>query len=732
MTGITLVLVFHSESQKDMEELDNLDFTEVAKELEVLERENPNSEILTVLKEGRALDSYKKALAEDLHKLESLVVNSYLSNSDSLLDLYHETRKCDALLGDMESVLADFSNNLRGVSDDIRQLQFKSQQLSTQLRVQTESQSKVTDFLNAVIISPDVVSTIFEEEDCGSDKFVHAISVLSKQIREHSRLDQTLPAALESAPELVKLKNKANYKIREYLITKINSLKKSGTNIHMIQRNVLTKARKLMRFLKMSEPALFSEISSYYIATVSRIFSSQFKQYVHALAKLSVEPVGGKTDLVGLEPPAPHIPTAPSGAINDIMKFSSGVFGGNNHALSPSGGGLDGRDKVFTELDSEAIVVAAMAGDTTPSTTPSTNRNWPESLLRSHQKLLADTVANEYLFLLDFFDLHRPQSPSSAPEDRIEKYFESIFGGISSHGSGKILPWFTDHITTGSIRDSYDVFGLILSQTVLEHFQDVMINKRKIAVLDSYFENLVSQIRARIRLVLDMHADSLKRYDVKKSPVVGPTTVAAITRRFTDFFAGILKAKSKLLEGDNKQTEGIEKAFDTVLTGLAKRNSGDISNVFLINNYAHVVAGLKRVAMSADQWEVRLNAATSAFIEKQLTSISSFSTMIKLTLEGEKTPTSPRSSTVDLERCVLNFQSNWKSDLEKLRTMNGGFIPPTGDVVFKSLCTQLLLYYTRFQKVVVTRTGSLQTQPAWVKQIVPSAVVMAEIKSLTN
>ena len=584
---------------------------------------------------------------------------------------------------------------------------------------------------------------MFEEEDCGSDRFISAVTQVSRQIRAHGQLDQSLPAVAESAPELIKLKNKINLKIREYLITKINSLKKSGTNIHMIQKNTLTKSRKLMRFLKQNEPVIFAEVSSYYVSTVGKIFSNQFKQYVHGLSKFGVEQVGSKIDLVGHEPPSvvsTNVGGVAASVASDLMKLK--LPSAPPQIVQPSSVtqknlfSIDGRDRILNELDSDAILVASIETATTTTTTVGI-KYYPETFIRSHQKLLCDTAANEYLFLLDFFDLHRPQSPSSNPEDRIERYFELIFGqGTMAGGGGRILSWFTEQIS-GNVRESFDVIGLLLVQSVITHFQDVMINKRKIAVLDSYFETLVGMIRARVKVVMDIHADSLKRYKITTTQ--SNTTVLPVTRRFTDLLVAICISRSRL-DGDIGLTVDLEKSFDQLLVGIGKK----FENIFLINNYSHIVTGLRKAGSSdggiLGSWESRLGASISLFVEKKI--LSSFNSMIKLTLDGEKNltttgaqPLSPRSSPslTDLERCVLSFQSNWKSELEKIRTeiFSSGFSPDSSSAVLKALRTQFLLYYTRFQKVVSVRTSSSSVSPAWVKQIVPTTVIMGEIRNIT-
>ena len=692
----------------DSDHLNEIALSEIAKDIENLERDNPKSDILVVLKQGLSLDSYKCTLDDNMHRLEGAVVDSYLHNSDYLLDLYHETGKCDSILAQMENVLTQFSVNLSGVSDEIRALQFRSEELSTQLRVQSNSQSKLTDFLNSVIVSPDIITVIFDEEDCGSDRFINAISILSRQIQTHATLPPSLPSVSESAPELTRLKNKANLKIREFLVTKINSLKKQGTNVQMIQKTVLSKSRKLMRFLKGNEPIIFNEIVAHYSSTISKIFSNQFRQYIHSLSKLVLEQVATKSELLGSN--LGDSPATIGGAAADLLKLR---LGGSVPSLSTPASDLekfftlDQRVKLLTELDSDVILVS----DQQPTAdVPITY--YPEHLVRSIAKLLCDTVTSEYLFLLDFFDLHRPQSPSSE-NDRIEKYFDNIFS--------KILSFVSDHMV--AVKDNYDAGGLLLSMKIVEYFQDVMINRRKIAVLDTFFENLLSQIRTRLKFVIDLNTDSLKRVDGRK---LSAETIDVVIRRVEVFLTGVL-----ISDQNRALVSPLVITFENFLRSSVAKKSAIDSEVFMTKNYRQIFLGLRNASSPEvlREWEDKVDGSISVLVERKLT--EHFSQLIKLTIEGEKVLGTGNPITTALseyERCVLNFSGNWKSEIEKLKLgiLNVFENRELGSEVFTKTTTQLLLYYTRFLKIVEIRTKD--TTCAWVKQIVPTMVIMTEIK----
>jgi hypothetical protein len=601
----------------------------------------------------------------------------------------------------MERTLSGFGDSLRGVSDDIRQLQHKSEDLSLQLKSRSETQEKLITFMDSVIVSPDLVKVICEEEDCGSEKFQSAIDQLQKKLRAHADLPSDLPSVLESGPEFEKLKVKAISRVREFLASKVNALKQPRTNIQILQRNVLVNLRGLSKFLKQVDNGIyFNEIWNLYAATLSRQYSNQFKIYVQTLTKLQVEATASKSDLIG----------------GTTAEVSPNSHQGNVFSIK-------GRERVIREdLEAEAIALVM----TEAGAGGGINKCYPETLLRSHQKLLVDTACSEYLFLIDFFDLLMNKSDQ-------QKMFDAVMG--------KTLQWFSDHISSAVIKETFDPVGLLLYLRILEFNRDLMLNKRKIPVLDTYFESLLTQVRHRLGFTIDLNTESLKKLDLRKlNPVANAPFY--VSRRFAEFSAAILFVKSELLEEDDilltESVDGLSTSYEAFLMALSKRVEDQ--QIFLLNNVDLVLSVFKERQLApilplVRRYEEKMNSIMSVFIEKKL--LERFGPLIKTTVEQEKHLQAPTISLQDCERLVVHFQQTWKSEIGKIQQefFNGIFSNfQTASEILRNALTQLLLYYTRFQKIVQTRllSSAPAPAPAWARQIVPSAVIMAEIKQTTS
>lgn len=71
---------------------------------------------------------------------------------------------------------------------------------------------------------------------------------------------QRSAAHADVAPELEKLRVKAVTKAREYLMTRIYSLRKPKTNIQILQQNMLLRFRYLITFLRAYGQEVFGEV----------------------------------------------------------------------------------------------------------------------------------------------------------------------------------------------------------------------------------------------------------------------------------------------------------------------------------------------------------------------------------------------------------------------------------------------------------------------------------------
>ena len=69
---------------------------------------------------------------------------------------------------------------------------------------------------------------------------------------------------------------------------RIYQLRKTKTNIQILQQNVLLKQKYMVTFLRQHGPEVFNEMRTAYVETLSRVLSSHFRSYLAALERLQV------------------------------------------------------------------------------------------------------------------------------------------------------------------------------------------------------------------------------------------------------------------------------------------------------------------------------------------------------------------------------------------------------------------------------------------------------------
>lgn len=100
---------------------------------------------------------------------------------------------------------------------------------------------------------------------------------------------QKLPSCAQSTPQLESLRAKAVSRVKDFLLQKINQLKKPKTNLQILQRNVLVKFKFFTQFLAEHHPAVAREVQQHYVETMAAQFLKQFRTYVSSLQKLELE-----------------------------------------------------------------------------------------------------------------------------------------------------------------------------------------------------------------------------------------------------------------------------------------------------------------------------------------------------------------------------------------------------------------------------------------------------------
>eukprot|EP00435_Cladocopium_sp_Y103_P054686 s449_g17.t2 len=334
----------------------------------------PTGHLLVAFFRKKVSDS----INSQLELLEEESVGDYVNSFESFQDLHQEIVATDS----MERMLGTFQSDLSSISDEIRMLQGQSLQMNLKLQNRRGLQTLMSEYVSSVVVSPQLVRQICEEEI--NEAYLGYLSELNKKLDHVKQQEmQKLPSCAQSAPELEKLRTKAVARIKDFLLQKVNSLKKPKTNLQILQRNVLVRFKSMTQFLAEHHPAVAEEVKAHYVGTMSAVYLKQldaqlwdlprFRTYVTSLQKLELEYAATKSDLLVNEGQS-------AGRLWDNLGLGRSV------QLKDKGNvfSLSGRDAILEQLDKDPIIA---------HTNKDKVKYYHEQLFRSHQMLLMDRSA---------------------------------------------------------------------------------------------------------------------------------------------------------------------------------------------------------------------------------------------------------------------------------------------------------------------------------------------------
>eukprot|EP00929_Paragymnodinium_shiwhaense_P097629 TRINITY_DN59268_c0_g1_i2.p1 TRINITY_DN59268_c0_g1~~TRINITY_DN59268_c0_g1_i2.p1 ORF type:complete len:707 (-),score=206.27 TRINITY_DN59268_c0_g1_i2:44-2164(-) len=699
------------EAEDDSLLFEPLDFSELHELLQQAQRDDAGGDQLAAALRMGVTDTERAAVDVD-RQLEVLERNSladYVAGTQSFEDLHQEIKATKGVLAKMEKMLGAYQSDLSGIADELKSLQGDCLGLNVKLRNRKALQTLMSDYVSSVVISQELIKQICEDEI--NENYLACIGDLKSKLDHVKKQElQKLPSAQTSNSELEKLHHVAVSRIRDFLVENINSLQRPKTNLQIIQNNVLLRFKFFNVFLAEHHPQVAEEVQRHYVMTMSAIYLKQFKTYVTYLQRLDSEYMPTKTDLlVSVEARSIFDGIASS------LKGAQPKEKGNVFSLSD-------RDAILKELDKDPIIVQMQV---------TKGKYFQEQLFRSHQMLLMDTATSEFMFLNDFFNLQGDH-----------RLFLEVLG--------KTTHFFLDNLES-FLANCWDSIGLLLMIRIVEWYRQSMRQRPVSRCLDSYLEQLDMLLWPRLRVVLDTNVGSLRKAREQNLTECKNTQPQPVTRRYAEF-AATLHALSPAEATPNAEPNlfvplrTMQVEMKNLLQGLSTKFDAENSSVFLVNNYDLVLTVFHERQLPREAtgtFEELLRERVKLFVENQLgrhyPELVGFVKAAEAALaDVDEASVKARGSPpagVDVQRMqqvVRSFSGNWKAAMDRVHhyIMASFANFSTGMEILKQVLTQLLLYYTRLQKVI-DRSYPGQ-RPAFAHELVPNSTILVEIKQYSK
>ncbi|VAH04606.1 unnamed protein product [Triticum turgidum subsp. durum] len=583
--------------------LDGLD-----KELE----EHKNYDVLiSILANGEKQRDMATMVEGNLGHIEQDLIQDYIKDNDSLVLLHDQIHDCDIVLSQIGSLLSGFQVHIGSLSSELRSLHEKSLDLGVRLKNRKLAETKLAAFVEEIVAPPGLVNAIIDGE------------------------------------------------VSAYVIGIFSSMRKPGTNIQILQQNLLQKYRYLVLFLKEHGIETYNDVCAAYVDKMNKVLSEDFRVYLESLESLKLD-IGVSTDVIGYD-------------ANVLDLIPRGREQLRNHRFMFS---LGERSNILKEIDQPGLV---------PCISEANSLKYPyEVIFRSLQKLLMDTASSEYIFIKAFF--------------REESMFYQVFEGPFA---------VIDENMKLTLANSHDAICLMLMICITKKHQLVMSNRR-LPCLDTYFDKALIYLWPRFKIVFDMYIQSLYQCDAKMLWVDG-THPHHIVRCYMEFTASLIQLNAECGDGQlDMSLKRLRLAVDDLLVRFAEKFATQkLQHLFLLNNCDMAISILKEAGEEAKElrryFEEKLESNLVSFVDELL--MEYFGDLIKFVknhISEDLISYTECPKIADVELVVKNFAVKWRTALELMHnevvTCCSNFV--SGMAILKAAMAQLLNDYNRLSECV--------------------------------
>ena len=392
---------------------------------------------------------------------------------------------------------------------------------------------------------------------------------------------------------------------------------------------------------------------------------------------------------------------------------------------------LGDRDKILEQIDSEPILLHVALAE---------NQKYSfEIIFRSIIKHLSDAATNEFLFIIDFF------------QSNTRETFNKMFGRTLS----LILEFLENYLL-----NCYDAIGLLLVIKVT-HLQRMVMQRRRIPILDPFFDRISMLLWPRFKQIFDLNLKSVKNANPRK---LGPIDLSPhyVSKRYAELVSSVffLQTGSESMGiggGGESMLQYDIHAMRSEMVLLLEKLAIHIPNikeqkVFFINNFDQILKVFqdKRVVSEEIQkFEDILMQQREIFAEEEIK--CAFPRLVSFVvqtenamyeLENANNGSNNNNNNYDndnnqqsslildevlVEGLVRDFSVNWRSGIQQINDNVLAYFANfrNGMEILKQVLTQLLLYYTRFQDVIKKSWARPQ---GFSRDIVSTATILMEIK----
>uniref|UniRef100_A0A6B2KZ04 Vacuolar protein sorting-associated protein 52 homolog n=1 Tax=Arcella intermedia TaxID=1963864 RepID=A0A6B2KZ04_9EUKA len=648
--------------------------------------------IKSAFNEGVELKEYTNRIHSNLKQLEAESLSEYMQERPNLTELYVDLTQCDKVLGAMETTLGNFQLQLASATSQIKEMQLMSKDYLTKLDNRKEVDKLLNNFLNEMTIPLNLIRTI--ESGKINKQWVQYLLYFDQKVDFVESADRNVMSIKEQKDTIITLTVNACMKINQWLISKMRADEKRTLDSFQRRQIALKKYTFLFKFLRKRDMTKAKEVVDAYVLTASTLYYSIFQRYCNMIETFQYD-VATKNDLLGESE-------------HSIKEFFSSRISKN-------------RPTIFTLGKRMEILVNLDGSYSFPDVSKSKDIRYSyEQMFRATNSIFLDLVVTESAFCKDFFN-----------------------HDMSDQVLGRTISLLTANLQKYLVA-SHDVIGSLIIQIFL-HSYKFQLHQRGTRNLDSYFDNLSTNIKFRVKQVMDLHTESVREAVPMFLGSIDWKSPHYVTRRYSEFLSSVLSLKgqySEALKGlDIEQSlRDLRAEMITLLENLGGANSEDKKNLFLINNYALVNTLCKEHNISSPEtecFEKLLEGETEKYQDAQLVRyFSKLISFVKANSQKDKnnkvTVSQPSCDSKTIEGILRSFTENnyWKDSLTKINESIMQNFPNflTGRMIWNRVLTNMFNYYSLLTDIITQYYKDLRTSDYFI----PIIEMRYKIKELTS
>lgn len=243
--------------------------------------------------------SYTQKIKEELTKLEDQCLSDYMAVTNNVATLYEELEKSERVLDKIDTVVDNFQHTLTDISEEVSKLQQASEAHNISLKNRRNLEETIHEYLECILLPEELIDELCNREiDADQRAYLANLDRFNKMLTKSRTAEVADSQALEEVmPEMEKLKFKVISRARNYLISKLNNLRKPKSNFQIYQESVLLKFKPMVSFLREHSMDTYIELTNIYAEVMDQVYYSHLRQYFTDTAKF-IKKVSKGTDLL--------------------------------------------------------------------------------------------------------------------------------------------------------------------------------------------------------------------------------------------------------------------------------------------------------------------------------------------------------------------------------------------------------------------------------------------------